>query len=111
MEVSRGARLTTHLKRVFCKLKGKVELVNAYKPAETAIISRPSTVCYEKDRDEYIKDSIKDFVHLGRPLPNFLTYIVDEVRRPVPIGFQDQVYIGGPSASPGYYHHNPNKKE
>ncbi len=97
--LSAGERLTARSKREFRKLNSKVALFNAYGPAETTIISHLAKIDYEDDEDE----PNEEFLSVGRPLPNFLHYIVDEAGKPVPIGFPGEVYIGGPSVSPGYY--------
>lgn len=41
-------------------------------------------------------------VTAGRPLPNYSAYVVDEQRRPVPIGVQGEICIGGPGVGLGY---------
>ena len=41
-------------------------------------------------------------ISAGRPLPNYSVYIVDYQLRPVPIGMQGEIYIGGPGVGLGY---------
>ena len=38
----------------------------------------------------------------GRPLPNYSVYVVDDQLRPVPVGMQGEIYIGGPGVGLGY---------
>ena len=38
----------------------------------------------------------------GRPLPNYSVYVVDGQLRPVPVGMQGEIYIGGPGVGLGY---------
>lgn len=46
----------------------------------------------------------EEFESVGGSLPNFSTYILNESGNPVPLGFPGEIYIGGPSVSPGYSH-------
>jgi hybrid polyketide synthase/nonribosomal peptide synthetase ACE1 len=101
--MSAGERLTSRIKEEFRGLGSSVKLFNAYGPAETTIISHLTEVSYHFD--DYA-DGGEEFESVGRPLPNFSTYIVDEARNPVPVGFPGEVCIGGPSVSPGYSHND-----
>nr|BBH95685.1 hypothetical protein KTA_38840 [Thermogemmatispora argillosa] len=40
---------------------------------------------------------------IGRPLPHCRLYVLDPSLQPVPIGVPGQLFIGGPSVSPGYF--------
>ncbi|KAL1610861.1 NRPS [Paraconiothyrium brasiliense] len=105
LAISAGERLTAQLKREFCKLKSEVELVNAYGPTETTIISHLTKICYKPKQGMHEQETStsEELLHVGRPLPNVLTYIVDEAGQLMPIGFPGEVYIGGLGVSPGYY--------
>ncbi|WP_245688611.1 non-ribosomal peptide synthetase [Thermogemmatispora onikobensis] len=40
---------------------------------------------------------------IGRPLPHCRLYVLDPSFQPVPIGVPGELFIGGPSVSPGYF--------
>lgn len=101
--LSAGERFTTSLKRLFRDLESHVQPVNAYGPAETTVISHLAPIRY----DSGLADESEMFLDVGRPLPNFTTYILDAAGKPLPLGFPGEIYIGGPSVSPGYCG-NPN---
>ena len=44
----------------------------------------------------------QDIMPIGRPLPNYTTYVLDEKLRLVPIGVPGELYIGGDSVAIGY---------
>src|SRR5450830_1000439 len=69
------------------------ELWNLYGPTETTIWS---CVEHVDGQGEAI------FVPIGKPMANTQTYLLDEHRRPVPLGVAGELYIGGAGVARGY---------
>ena len=69
------------------------ELWNLYGPTETTIWSCVARV---DEQGESI------FVPIGKPMANTQTYLLDENRRPVPLGVAGELYIGGAGVARGY---------
>lgn len=65
-------------------------LLNVYGPTEATV----NTTCSPCRPDEPIT--------IGRPLPGYLTYLLDESMHPVPDGTPGELYIGGPGLARGY---------
>ncbi len=73
--------------------RSKAKLYNVYGPTET-IIDSTYGLC-EIDIDH-------PTVSIGRPIPNALIYIADDMLRLVPIGVGGDLYIGGVGLARGY---------
>ena len=69
------------------------EVWNVYGPTETTIWS--SATRLHKQHGS---------VTVGPPIANTQFYVLDELRRPVPIGVTGQLYIGGDGLARGYWH-------
>jgi amino acid adenylation domain-containing protein len=67
------------------------EIWNLYGPTETTIWS---TVGRVEPGDSY--------PDIGHPIANTAVYILDEQRRPVPVGVPGEIYIGGDGLARGY---------
>jgi non-ribosomal peptide synthetase-like protein len=65
-------------------------ILNTYGPTETTV-----TATWAECQPGQV-------ITIGQPLPNYLTYILDENLRPVPQGEAGELYIGGPSVTAGY---------
>ncbi|KAJ1659627.1 Nonribosomal peptide synthetase [Dispira simplex] len=65
-------------------------LYNGYGPSEITVVATMKEV---KPGDQ---------VTIGRPLPNYECYILDNQMKLVPIGVVGEIFIGGPGVSKGY---------
>lgn len=80
--------------RELLKHLGPGVLVNGYGPAEGCVI----TTYYEIA--EIPEDATT--IPIGRPVSNARVYLLDRLMRPVPIGVQGEIYIGGEGVANGY---------
>ncbi|KAL2864310.1 uncharacterized protein BJX67DRAFT_383970 [Aspergillus lucknowensis] len=69
---------------------------NSYGPTEISISSTKMEVAYSNPFPEGQR------IPCGYSLPNYVAYILDEDRRPVPIGMPGELWIGGAGVSLGY---------
>ena len=69
-----------------------VPFENLYGPTETAVEATWKSC----------SDDSADANRIGKPIANVRTYILDEHRRPVPIGVHGELYIGGDGLARGY---------
>ncbi|MDO5446156.1 MAG: amino acid adenylation domain-containing protein [Prevotellaceae bacterium] len=67
-----------------------VEIINTYGPTEITVSSNIANLTNAKR------------VTVGRPLLNYVEYIVDKFDREVPIGIAGELLIGGPGVARGY---------
>jgi amino acid adenylation domain-containing protein len=63
---------------------------NTYGPTETTVVATASRLCQGKD------------VTIGRPIPNYSCYVVDNNLVPVKVGEEGELLIGGPGVATGY---------
>ncbi len=68
------------------------ELYNEYGPTEASVWC----IAHKIRPDE------KQYVPIGKAIPNTEIYILDKYRQPVPIGVSGEIYVGGPGVSKGY---------
>jgi amino acid adenylation domain-containing protein len=71
-------------------------VVNSYGLTETTIDS----TYFGGPMEEL--DGENALVPIGRPLPGTRTYVLDQRREPVPVGFAGELYIGGSGVARGY---------
>ncbi|WP_350935577.1 amino acid adenylation domain-containing protein [Micromonospora mangrovi] len=69
-------------------------LVHSYGPTEVTFASHHQR--FDTDRREFTG------VHLGRPLDNTRTYVLDERLHPVPLGATGELYLAGDQVARGY---------
>ncbi|HMC98319.1 MAG TPA: amino acid adenylation domain-containing protein, partial [Flavobacteriales bacterium] len=83
-----------HVKRALRKL-GPGVLINGYGPTENTTFT-----CCHAINDE---GAIKSSVPIGRPIHNTTVHVLDEHRRPVPVGRKGELYTGGDGVALGYW--------
>ncbi|WP_079070668.1 non-ribosomal peptide synthetase [Streptomyces sp. IMTB 1903] len=66
-------------------------LLNVYGPTEATI----AATWADSRRGD-------DVTSIGRPLPGYRAYVLDEELRPVPAGTEGELYLGGPAVARGY---------
>ncbi|MEN5082709.1 Pls/PosA family non-ribosomal peptide synthetase [Bosea sp. TWI1241] len=66
-------------------------ILNTYGPTEATVVATAAEV--EPGRT----------VTIGRPIPNYTAYVVDEALQPVAPGQQGELLIGGPGVAKGYH--------
>ena len=67
--------------------------LNGYGPTETTILSTTTRLSADEET-----------ISIGRPIANTRVYLLDERRRPVPVGAAGEIWIGGEGVTPGYLH-------
>lgn len=94
--ISNGEAMTVEQARRWYDATGGVKLINAFGATEcsddTSHLHIPSDF-----------DSDSPYVHIGGPLQNARTYILDEDLEPVPVGVHGEVCIGGIAVGRGYF--------
>ena len=66
-------------------------MINSYGPTETTVTAT------------WAELSPDGPVTIGKPLPGYLTFVVDEDLRPLPAGAEGELLIGGPGVGEGYW--------
>jgi amino acid adenylation domain-containing protein len=79
----------------------RVMWCNAYGPTETTV------TCTVFIPDEHFCD---EHMPIGKPLPGYQAYILNDANQPLGIGETGHLFIGGPALARGY-HNNPAKTE
>ena len=85
-----GEALPTELAEALLERVG--ELWNMYGPTETTVWSTCGRIDYGRGG-----------ITIGRPIANTSVYILDDERRPVPLGVVGEIYIGGDGVTLGYH--------
>lgn len=76
----------------------QARVFNGYGPTETTITATAHRVT-GRERETY--PSVRS-VPIGRPCAANVVYVLDEHRRPAPIGVPGEIYVGGPGVADGY---------
>ncbi len=74
------------------KASPRLKLINGYGPTENTTFSL--TLSIEEDYE--------DSIPIGKPIANSTAYVLDKNRRPVPVGVQGELYVGGLGVARGY---------
>lgn len=94
--ISAGEEIGNNLIEKIRKLeKLDLRLLNAYGPAET-IIPNAHKILY---RDRSLEISLSP---IGKAMPNYSVYIMDQDNHPLPAGVPGQIVIGGAGVASGY---------
>ncbi|MDQ8091444.1 non-ribosomal peptide synthase/polyketide synthase [Bacillus amyloliquefaciens] len=90
-----GENLSTRLAQsIHEQFKGRIEICNEYGPTETVV----GCMIYRYDA---VKDR-RESVPIGTAAANMSIYVLDENRKPVPIGVPGEIYISGAGVARGY---------
>ncbi|MBN2829387.1 MAG: amino acid adenylation domain-containing protein [Candidatus Cloacimonetes bacterium] len=73
-------------------VKSDIQLLNTYGPTEATIIATWQDASQNKG-DEFL---------IGKPLPNYRVYVLDNNLQPLPPGIPGELYIGGAGVAKGY---------
>ncbi|TCP59138.1 amino acid adenylation domain-containing protein [Tumebacillus sp. BK434] len=93
--VSSGEALRPELVRKFMdRMPGALQ--NSWGATEVSIDSTNHT-CTEQDLQGH------DYISIGKPFDNNRIYILDQLRQPVPIGVEGDIYIAGAGLARGYF--------
>ncbi|ABC29733.1 Non-ribosomal peptide synthetase modules and related protein [Hahella chejuensis KCTC 2396] len=90
-----GEPLSRKLAQAFYQQNARAALYNVYGPTECAV---DVTALRVPRKNPYYFP----IVPIGRPLPNAQVFILDTLRRPVPLGVPGQIFIGGDPVGRGY---------
>jgi amino acid adenylation domain-containing protein len=82
-----------HAKR-YLAAAPSTRLINGYGPTENTTFS----CCFTIDSADRLDPSVP----IGRPIANSTAYVLDEHRRPVPVGTTGELYVGGDGLARGY---------
>jgi hybrid polyketide synthase/nonribosomal peptide synthetase ACE1 len=85
---------------ILSSLENSPRLFHAYGPTETTWTATTMELRYKDEEPDSLSTS--DNIAVGFPLPNYTVCILDDAMKPVPVGAQGEVYIGGPGIAVGY---------
>ena len=86
-----GEVLKRHLVTQLFDIKDKLRVFNAYGPTEDTVFSTIKEV-----------DNSDELITIGKPVADTRCYILDDARRPVPVGSVGELYLAGDKLAWGY---------
>jgi len=92
--IAGGEKLSEGHIAILRKRNPAMEIINGYGPTENTVFS----LTYHVPAN-YAGDDLP----IGRPLKGRTVYILDKAQRPVPIGVQGEIYVGGAGLARGYW--------
>jgi amino acid adenylation domain-containing protein len=96
--ISGGERLLPERLREWDVAVGDaVRLMQGYGPTEVTVVATVADLTRPRGRRELTKE-----VPIGRPVGNARVYVLDEDRRPVPVGVPGEAWVGGEGLARGY---------
>eukprot|EP00833_Pecoramyces_ruminatium_P016364 jgi/Orpsp1_1/1190396/evm.model.d7180000078718.1 len=100
-----------NLNMEFCKECHKytnAKIYNGYGPSETTV----QCTLGEVKNIEYMNDiNNTNILTIGKPVCNYSIYILDKQMKPVPIGVEGEIFIGGYGVGKGYLNHEELTRE
>lgn len=98
-----GEPLSTSVLREFAALsKGDLRFHHMYGTTESTFCAAVTELNYLQAASEEESRSTQPNYAAGVVLPNYNLYILDEQRRPLPVGLQGEIYIGGAGVAREY---------
>ncbi|WP_426201472.1 amino acid adenylation domain-containing protein [Pseudomonas sp. TWP3-1] len=67
------------------------EVINNYGPTEATVVATSGRI------------ESGEILHIGRPIANAKAYLLDKQQRPVPVGVEGELYVGGAGVARGYF--------
>jgi amino acid adenylation domain-containing protein len=78
----------------YAQLIPELDIINAYGPTETTVMASIFN---------YIpQPPVGENVSIGKPIPNYRVYILNDALQPVPLGVPGEICVAGPGVTPGY---------
>jgi amino acid adenylation domain-containing protein len=97
--ITGGEALKPELVERIRQAAASCQLLNHYGPTETTI----GSLTFEVEEYAQVCRWAEWTVPIGRPIANTRVYVLDEDRRPVPVGTPGELYIGGDGVAAGYW--------
>ncbi len=84
-----------HVRMAYDQFGAATRIINGYGPTECTTFA----CCHSISR---VNPAPTGSIPIGRPIANTTAYVLDDHRRPVPIGAPGELYLGGDGLSRGY---------